>query len=72
MIDTYREYSHYEKLERTNFNSFGSNNATELTEEEFIDMLKLDGWITGSIDPELEKLSKEEILEYFRISGFKK
>lgn len=72
MIDTYRDYSCYANLEKTSFPSFGSNNAKELSEDQFIDMLRSDWWIQDNVISDLENLSKEELLDYFRISGFKK
>jgi hypothetical protein len=31
-------------------------------------MLRQDGWLDGIVESNLEDLSKEEILEYFRVS----
>lgn len=68
MIDTYRNYSHYSRLEKTSFSSFGSDNAEELTEDQFIEMLRSDWWIQGKVISDLRNLSKKELLEYFHIS----
>jgi UDP-N-acetylglucosamine 4,6-dehydratase/5-epimerase len=72
MIDTGRDYSQYRKSEKTDFHSFASNNAYQMPEKEFISMLEQDGWLKKDVESDLEELSKEEILQYFRISGFKK
>lgn len=72
MIDTYRDYSHYHKLIKTSFVSFWSDNAHETSEEEFIDMLKLDGWIKEDSLSNLETLSREELLEYNKLTWINK
>lgn len=71
MIDTYRDYSQYESLSKFDLDFFGSNNAKMLSPQEFIDMLKLDGWFSDILKEsvvELEKMSKDELLDYFRIT----
>jgi hypothetical protein len=74
LIDTFRDYTEYAKLPRVDFESFDSSNARALSNQEFTDMLKDDGWLESSpIDfNELSSLSKEDILQYFRVSGFNK
>lgn len=71
MIDTYRDYSKYDKLNKNEFKYFWSNNTKLLTPDEFVDMLKKDWWFSDILNKEsiieLEKMSKEELLEYFNI-----
>jgi hypothetical protein len=72
MIETYRNYDKYIQLEKFPHEYFGSNNTTLLTAEEFIQMLKLDGWFTDILTKEsihqLEKLSKDELLDFVKVS----
>jgi len=70
MIDTFRDYSKYTKLEKFKHIFFWSDNTNLLTPDKFIEMLKLDWWFSDivkkdSLD-ELEKMSKDEILNYFK------
>ena len=70
MIDTYRDYSKYINLEKFQYNYFGSNNTKLLDSKEFINMLKLDWWFSDILKKEslseLENMSKEELLFYFK------
>jgi UDP-N-acetylglucosamine 4,6-dehydratase/5-epimerase len=72
MIETYRKYEKYLQLEKFHHEYFGSNNTTLLTADEFVEMLKLDGWFNDMLNKEsiheLEKLSKEELLDFFRLT----
>jgi hypothetical protein len=69
LINTYRDYSVYSHLEKVEFESFDSSNAKQLNDTEFESMLKGDGWLKSNIDTnELKDLSKEEIIQYFRVS----
>jgi hypothetical protein len=72
MIDTYRNYSNYEWLEKFKFNFFGSDNTTLLSPDEFINMLKLDWWFSEIVNKdslsELEKMDRDELLNYFKIT----
>lgn len=75
MIDTFRDYSIYSKLHKFKHTFFWSDNTYLLTPYEFIEMLKLDWWfsdivIKDSIS-ELEKMSKEELLNYFKNQWWK-
>jgi len=75
MIDTYRDYSKYAKLEKIKHLFFWSNNTQLLNPEEFIDMLKLDWWFSEMLDKdsinEMERMTKEELLNFFKITYWK-
>lgn len=75
MIDTYRDYSIYQHLPKFEPTFFGSNNTRLLDPNEFIEMLRLDGWFSDLLSKEsisdLENMSKQELLEYFTMQGWK-
>lgn len=70
MIQTFRDYSKYSQLEKFKHTFFWSDNTNLLSPTEFIEMLKLDGWFSDIVEKdsldELQKMSKEEILNYFK------
>lgn len=72
MINTNRDYSKYSWLKKFNYEYFWSNNSKLLTSDEFIEMLKLDWWFSDILKKEsvseLDKMSKEELLDFFKIS----
>ena len=75
MISTGRDYKVYQHLPRITLPYFSSNNATILSVEDFISLLKDDGWDTSAQKDsvqELENLSKEELLGYFKNQGWLK
>lgn len=74
-IDTFRDYSCYSHLAKFEHPFFGSDNARELSEAEFLALITRDGWLDvdkpkASME-ELSTLSKEEIIEYFSRQSWK-
>lgn len=72
MIETFRNYSKYSHLEKFKYSFFWSDNTNLLTSDEFINMLKLDWWFSDLVKKEslneLDKMSKEDLLNYFKLS----
>lgn len=76
MIDTGRDYSSYYNLPKFPHVFFGSDNTKILSVDEFYDVLVRDWWIKSDSQKdaiqELELLSKEEVISYFKQQGWVK
>jgi ribosome assembly protein YihI (activator of Der GTPase) len=73
-VPTGRSYEEYQKLKKIEEPFFSSKNTVQLTVEEFQSMVRDDGRVSKTMPSEIElqQLSKDEILNYFKNQGWVK